>query len=409
MTLTNGISTAELNARFQPVFARIAERAAIRDHERELAHDAVQWLREVKFGAVRVPVQYGGLGASVEQLFDLLIDLAAADSNLTQILRAHFGFVDRLLIDKDRDAQERWLTLAGQGEIFGNATTEVTKAAFGSVQTAVRQDPRSGQWYLNGEKFYSTGTLYADWITVNACRVVDGQSPELVIVVVPVTARGVDIVDDWHGFGQRVTGSGTTRFVDVVVQEEQIIAHSHSQPSVLVAYFQLVHLATLAGIAKAIERDAVAYVQARTHTFSHASAALPKDDPLVQQVVGKLSATAFVATAAVRAVTHAFGDIARWREAGYAITEAQLADIDLNAAKTQVVLIDQVLLAATQLFDVGGASALGESLRLDRHWRNARTVASHNPVIYKTRVIGDNVLNQAAPVFYWNVGIKHAA
>ena len=408
MTIYNSVTTAQLQARFHPVFARIAAHAALRDHTRTLAHEPVQWLREVKFGALRVPVAYGGLGASIEQLFDLLIDLAAADANLAQILRAHFGFIDRLLLDKDVTAQARWLVLAGQGEIFGNATTEARKATLGGVQTSVVQ-AADGQWRLNGEKFYSTGTLYADWITVNAHRVIEGQAPQQVIVVVPVTAAGVEIIDDWHGFGQRLSGSGTTRFTDVFVGEEHIIAHSHSEPSVLVAFFQLVHLATLAGIAKAVERDGVAYVQSRQHTFSHGSAALPREDPLVQQVIGHVSATAFAAVATVRAVTQTFGDIARWRQAGHAITDVQLIDIEVQAAKAQVAIVNPVLQAATQLFDVGGATALGESLRLDRHWRNARTLASHNPVIYKARVVGDHVLNNTTPTFYWQVGVRQAA
>jgi len=52
----------------------------------------------------------------------------------------------------------------------------------------------------------------------------------------------------------------------------------------------------------------------------------------------------------------------------------------------------------------GGASALQEDRRLDRHWRNARTLASHNPTIYKGRVVGDHLLNGARPTFYWAVG-----
>ncbi len=56
------------------------------------------------------------------------------------------------------------------------------------------------------------------------------------------------------------------------------------------------------------------------------------------------------------------------------------------------------------MFDVGGASALQEDARLDRHWRNARTLASHNPVIYKARVVGDHALNGIDATFYWTVG-----
>ncbi|HNO64414.1 MAG TPA: acyl-CoA dehydrogenase, partial [Thauera aminoaromatica] len=85
-----------LAARFRPIFARIAERAAEREHDRELPFDAVGWLREARFGALRVPVEHGGFGASVEQFFALLIELAEADSNLPNIFRAHFGQIERL-------------------------------------------------------------------------------------------------------------------------------------------------------------------------------------------------------------------------------------------------------------------------------------------------------------------------
>jgi len=40
------------------------------------------------------------------------------------------------------------------------------------------------------------------------------------------------------------------------------------------------------------------------------------------------------------------------------------------------------------LFDVGGASATKKVTNFDRHWRNARTLSSHNPTTYKARSIG---------------------
>jgi alkylation response protein AidB-like acyl-CoA dehydrogenase len=67
-------------------------------------------------------------------------------------------------------------------------------------------------------------------------------------------------------------------------------------------------------------------------------------------------------------------------------------------------VVDLVLNAATRLFDVGGASALQEHRGLDRHWRNARTLASHNPAIYKQRHVGDHAINGTRPAFYWSVG-----
>lgn len=49
--------------------------------------------------------------------------------------------------------------------------------------------------------------------------------------------------------------------------------------------------------------------------------------------------------------------------------------------------------AATRLFEVGGASATLRTRGLDRHWRNARVLASHNPLIYRARLLGDRAVN----------------
>ncbi|MGN6127730.1 MAG: hypothetical protein ACTHON_14295, partial [Humibacter sp.] len=43
------------------------------------------------------------------------------------------------------------------------------------------------------------------------------------------------------------------------------------------------------------------------------------------------------------------------------------------------------------------ASAVGRGIALDRHWRNVRTIASHNPAVYRKRAIGDYVLNGRPP------------
>ena len=56
-------------------------------------------------------------------------------------------------------------------------------------------------------------------------------------------------------------------------------------------------------------------------------------------------------------------------------------------------MIEQVLEAATLVFEVGGASATSETRRLDRHWRNARVLASHNPAIQREAAVGNYHLN----------------
>lgn len=395
-------SYEQLAERFRPIFARIAEGAVHRENERELAYEAVAWLREARFGALRIPIEFGGLGASVEQFYDLLTELGEADSNLPQILRAHFGFIERLFAEIDPTLQSHWLRLAADGVIFGNATTELGTGAQGTLKTRLFRE--GDAWLLDGDKFYSTGTLYADWISVAAQRDNDDGTSERVLVLVPSQAEGVERLDDWNGFGQRLSASGTTRFRRVQVAADHVLPSARSGATPLTAHFQLVHLANMAGIARAIERDTIAFVQPRKRVYSHGSAAVPREDPLIQQVVGQLASVAFTSTAIVQAVARGLGDIDRLLASGEPVPESLLIDVELRMAKAQVGIGDAVLGAATRLFDVGGASALQQDTRLDRHWRNVRTLASHNPTIYKARVIGDYVLNGATPTFYWTVG-----
>src|SRR5690606_4404045 len=98
----------ELLARFTPIFARIAEGAIEREQNRELPYEQVAWLREAGFGTLRVPRRYGGFGASLPQLFRLITLLGEADSNLPQIFRAHFGFVEGRLNDPDDVSRDIW-------------------------------------------------------------------------------------------------------------------------------------------------------------------------------------------------------------------------------------------------------------------------------------------------------------
>ena len=55
-------------------------------------------------------------------------------------------------------------------------------------------------------------------------------------------------------------------------------------------------------------------------------------------------------------------------------------------------------------FEVGGASALSQSRRLDRHWRNARVLSSHNPMIYRAKLVGSALLHGGHEARQYTVG-----
>ncbi len=378
---------------FDDVYATIASGAVERERSRTLAHPEVALLWERRFGAQRLPVELGGSGASVRDLFTQLIDLATADSNITQALRVHFSFVEDQLIARN----ERLIAAIADGILVGNAITEPGAGAIDSYRTVLT---RTGdEWRLNGEKFYSTGSLYADHILVAANR--DG---ERVSVLVPATREGVKRIDDWRGFGQRLTASGTTVFTDVVVHDDEILGPGYGAagPTYATAYLQLFQLAGLAGIAQRATDDLIDWVSKRERTFTHSVADRQRDDPLVQEIVGRLSATAFSARSSVLAVADLLDELlANDPEDAEAITRVELA-----AGQAQAAIAAQVLAATNELFEVGGASIVAEELALDRHWRNARTLAVHNPINQKLRSIGDYLLNGADLPYAWSAGVR---
>ena len=390
-----------LAARFRPVFARIAEGAQDRELTRTLPFEQVGWLKEAGFGAVRLPAEAGGHGASQAEFFRLLVELAEADSNVAHLLRSHFAFVETVGRG-DAALRRRWYPRIAAGQIFGNAATERSGNALGTTNTKLRRSPESGgaaEWILAGEKYYTTGSIFADWITVMATT--DGVEGRQ-YAVVPADADGVQIVDDWDGFGQQHTGTGTARFRDVPVPDEDVIARGPAGTTLEAAFFQLVLLAVLAGIGRAAVNDAASLVRKRTRTFNTGSGSLFRDDPLIQQLVGRLSAKAAAAEAIVLAAAAEL-DAAVDPGLGLAPEQAYLRG-ELAVDRAQLTVPELVLEVTAGLFDVTGASALSRTKALDRHWRNARTVATHNPAVFKARGIGDWEINGTVPEGLGSIG-----
>lgn len=391
----------DLVARFTPVFDEIGRGAVERESSRTLPFAEVELLREAGFTRVTLPRRHGGDEATHAEFFELLTELARRDPNLAQLFRSHFSYIDRALHSPDTPQREARLARLADGAIVGNASHERSSAKVGSLETqltTVGAGPEASL-RLNGTKFYSTGTLFADLVGVAA-----EQDGEFVSVLVPTDAPGVERIDDWKGFGQRLTGSGTTVFTDVSVDPSAVTRRELERPSHAGAFVQLVLLAAVTGIGRAIVDDAGDFVRSRTRNYSHGSAPTAAADPIVQEVVGDLSARSFAADAALAAAVAALGRSSAATLADAPDADSRVAEVELATTRAQLVILPSVLDAATALFEVGGASAVETARGLDRHWRNARTLASHNPARFKARAVGDHIINGTKIQSWWSTG-----
>ncbi|MEU6128156.1 acyl-CoA dehydrogenase family protein [Saccharopolyspora sp. NPDC047091] len=375
------------------LIAEIAAGSAERAAQDRNPHEQIDLLRRARLGAITLPVSEGGPGASVRDLLSVVIDLAEADPNVAHALRAHFWQVNELLRAlPPGPRRQHWLDEVRAGKFFGNANSERGGRAAGAFSFATGLTRTADGFRLNGEKFYSTGTLFADHIGVSAQ--LDENS--VAAVLVPVDREGVTVLDDWDGIGQTRTGTGTTVFDDVSIAEHEVIdvrvTDGSPRPSSDVAQLQLYLQAIVAGILRSVATDAAALIRGRTRSFQHAPTASPADDPILHAEVGRISSAAYVAEAAVLAAADEIDAAYRSERLGAPDRELFTA-ASLAASKVKVHVDAIALQAATDLFEVGGASSASRSRNLDRHWRNIRTLTLHNPTAYKAAVVGDVTIN----------------
>ena len=85
------------------------------------------------------------------------------------------------------------------------------------------------------------------------------------------------------------------------------------------------------------------------------------------------------------------------------LRESLRADVARRMRRRHIVT-DLILESTAIVFDALGASATLRPAGLDRYWRNARTISSHNPRIYKDRIVGDFAVNGTLPPPQWRIG-----
>jgi len=398
--------TVDLLADWAPVLDAVAEGALQREVDGELPVEAVRLLKSEGFGALRVPASYGGAGRDLVDLARLWIELAAVDANLPQAFRGHFAVVEDRLWHHARTSDQRvWFDRFVAGEMAGNAWSEVGSDI--DLPRTVLRPRADGSYRLDGTKYYTTGTIFAEWTDVHARLARPGHPDEVedptAIALVDTRDPGVRTVDDWNGFGQKGTGSGTTTFDNVGVPADHVLPFEDRFPY-QTAFYQLNLLATLTGIARAALRDVVDAVQKRTRNFSHANAPRVRDDAQVLALVGGIAAAVYAAEAATLRVAVSVQAVADAPLASPEEIASLVEASEIESSTAQVAVSELVLRATSDLFDALGASATARPLALDRHWRNARTVASHNPRILKARVVGAHVVNGTPPPYAWSIG-----
>ncbi|TCL71470.1 SfnB family sulfur acquisition oxidoreductase [Rhizobium sp. BK251] len=376
----------EVAARLAHSFAAGASK---RDSERQLPWKELDEFTASGLWGITVPKEFGGPGVSTATLAKVIATIGVADGSLSQIPQNHYYALEVLRVGASWEQKRFFYDRVLAGERFGNALAEIGRRDFIRRTRLYSED---GDWYVEGQKFYCTGAIYAHWIPTLAIAEEQGRQVSY-LVFVPRNAPGVTIIDDWDGFGQRVTGSGSVQFERVPVEKRWIVPFqaSFDRPTTIGPHAQIMHAAIDLGIGQGAYEEMLRFIRERARPWIDAKVERAADDPLALHHIGEVKVRLRAAEALlVRAA--AAVDAAQEDMNADSVARASIA-----VAEAKILATKAGLLAANKLFELSGTSSTLSEDNLDRYWRNVRTHTLHDPVRWKYQAIGNYYLNGKLP------------
>ncbi|KPA92247.1 sulfur acquisition oxidoreductase, SfnB family [Pseudomonas asplenii] len=362
--------------------------AARRDQQRKLPWAEIEQFTRSGLGSITIPREYGGPQVSFVTVAEVFAIISAADPALGQIPQNQFGILQALLGTATERQKKQLFQSVLDGWRIGNAGPERGTRNTLEIRTRISAD--GDGFVISGQKFYSTGALFAHWVAVKA---LDDEGRQVMAFVRRGTP-GLRVVDDWSGFGQRTTASGTVLLNNVRVEAQNVVENwrQGATPNIQGAVSQLIQAAIDAGIARAAIDDSIAFVRERSRPWVDAKVERASDDLYVIADIGRLKIELHAAEALLRKAGQVLDRISAGPVDADAAARASIA-----VAEAKVLTTEISLLASEKLFELAGSRATLAEFNLDRHWRNARVHTLHDPVRWKYHAVGAYRLNGTLP------------
>ncbi|MBX5160193.1 MULTISPECIES: monooxygenase [unclassified Rhizobium] len=324
--------------------AAFRHRASERDINRVLPFAELDALSVSGLTAITVPPDYQGLDVSNALLAEIVAIIAEADASIGEALQNHYCVLETLRTHAGEDLKVSLFTRALLGDRFAGAgLTE------GAELTA------EGPGYrLSGRTRQTPGILFADWIAAAATA----PPSRPVTLYLACDAVGLQVIDDWDGFGQRTNGSGTAIIGRLHVNADAIAPSPSSGNPTGISLGLLLKASVSLGIARAAWTDLTTAIDDCTAVLAQ----------LGERAV-RIEATAAALERAGRKL-----DIAQVNP-----VEAAMADAHFSASAAAILAGETAIDTANALFELVGETSAGIGLNLDRHWRNARIHALSLP------------------------------
>ncbi|MGI1795839.1 SfnB family sulfur acquisition oxidoreductase [Acinetobacter variabilis] len=359
-----------------------------RDQQRLLPFAEIDLFSQKGLGGMRIPKQYGGAFVANKTLAHVFRIINKADSSVGQIPQNQIALLNMIEIMGTEEQKQFIYNEILKGKRLANGGPERNTKDTKTLATTLTFE--NGRYFVDGEKFYSTGSSFAHWLAIKAIH----PEGHVVLTIVDRNAEGVEVIDNWNGFGQRTTSSGTVKLQHVEVDPLLIFDECllGNQPSYRGAYSQLMQVAIDVGIAEAAFADTLTAVQ-KARPIVDAQVEKASLEHYTLQEVGKSSVLLDAAILLLDEAAEYLDELDQLES----VTDEQAAKASILVAEAKVYANDAALHISEKLLELGGSRSSLSQHNLDQHWRNARVHTLHDPIRWKLHALGDYYLNHKLP------------
>lgn len=378
--------------RFVPLAAELAERfrphAARLDRENAFPEEHVAEMRAAGYLRLAVPIELGGLGASMRQVCYAQAALAGgcASTALAVNMHHYLALANGYRWRKGAAAAEGLLRrVAADGIVL------MTSGGSDGIWPSATAVKENGGYRVSGRKVFCSQAPVASVLTTMAAYDDPDEGRVVLLMGIPMASPGVEILDTWDTLGMRATASQDVQLTDVLVSDGQIAARRpwgrvdpalqnagvHFAPPVASVYY---------GLAAAARDEAVRIVKQRRD----GNGAPLAEDATIQRQVGLMDYALRTSWWSLMGALDELGD-----------------DYTVNAELMETLMLAKrhVITAASEVVDlamaIAGGSAYFKRSPLEQAYRDVRAGAFHPLTPEKTLLsIGRSALGQPTDMLW---------
>jgi acyl-CoA dehydrogenase len=339
-------------------------RAAEHDRENSFVYENFDRMREAGYLRLAVPVELGGLGATMRQVCFAQAELArsCASTALAVNMHLYLTLANVFRWRKGAPGADALLRrVADEGIVL------MTSGGSDGIWPSATAVKENGGYRVNGRKVFCSQAPVAAALSTMAVYDDPVEGPVVLLVGIPMSSPGVRILDNWDTLGMRATGSNDVLLEDVQIAESQVAGRrpwGKVDPILRVAgiHFAPPVAAVYAGIAAAARDEAVRVVRGRRMADGRTLA----EDSMVQRHVGLMDVKLRTLWWSLLGALDELGD-------DYAPDDRALAAVMI--AKRHVVTEAQAVVDLAM--ETVGGSAYFRSSPLEQAYRDVRAGLFH--------------------------------